>query len=71
MAGRAGIVVSPNDTAIYVANAADNTVSVVNRATDRIIKTIKVGNRPGRPALWSPRTTRPSTSGTPAPTPSR
>ena len=39
------IAVSPNDTTVYVTNAADNTVSVINRTTDRVVKTIKVKNK--------------------------
>jgi len=36
--------ISPNK--IYVTNAGDGTVSVINGKTNKVIKTISVGNKP-------------------------
>jgi YVTN family beta-propeller protein len=44
--GVAGIAVNPNTNRIYVANSIDNTVSVIDGATNTVIATIPVGLTP-------------------------
>lgn len=41
-----GITVSPDGKRVYVANGADNTVSVINTASNSVIATIRVGAGP-------------------------
>lgn len=41
-----GVVFNPAGTRAYVANQLDNTVSVINTATNTVIDTINVGNMP-------------------------
>ena len=45
-AGPAGLTVSPNGTRVYVANALDGTVSVINTATLGVTATIPVDEIP-------------------------
>jgi YVTN family beta-propeller protein len=40
------VAVNPNTNMIYVTNADDNTVSVIDGKTNNIVDTIKVGNNP-------------------------
>jgi YVTN family beta-propeller protein len=41
-----GLVVSPDGSAVYVANSGSNTVSVISASTNSVIGTIAVGNDP-------------------------
>ena len=41
-----GIAISPDGKEAYVANAGDNTVSVINTATKKVVATIPVGDEP-------------------------
>jgi len=40
------VVANPSLTYVYVANAADNTVSIINTSTEAVVQTIKVGKDP-------------------------
>ncbi|MEW6734408.1 MAG: hypothetical protein AB1489_23985 [Acidobacteriota bacterium] len=51
------LVLSGDDTKVYVANAVDGTVSVISTATNQVTKTIKVGSEP-RAVVLSPNGTR-------------
>lgn len=51
------LVLSADDTKVYVANTVDGTVSVVSTATNQVVKTIKVGTEP-RAVVLSPNGTR-------------
>jgi YVTN family beta-propeller protein len=46
-----GVVVSPDDKRIFVANGRGKTVSVVDAATDSILASVEVGARPWGIAL--------------------
>ena len=41
-----GVAASPNSSRVYVANSGNNTVSVINTATNQVISTIGVGSSP-------------------------
>jgi YVTN family beta-propeller protein len=43
-----GLAVTPDGTAVYVANSGDNPgdVSVINSATNTVVATVPVGNQP-------------------------
>ena len=40
------VAVTPDGTKVYVANAGSNNVSVINTATNTVVKTVSVGNAP-------------------------
>lgn len=44
--GAHGVVVSPDNSKIYVTNMFDNTVTVIDNETNKVITTIKVGTTP-------------------------
>ena len=48
-----GIVVSPDDKRIYVANGRGGTVSVIDAATNKVAQTVAVGQRPWGIAITS------------------
>jgi YVTN family beta-propeller protein len=50
----AGIAVNPTTNLIYVSNTGSNTVSVIDGATNAVIKTIPVGNQPKTVVLYAP-----------------
>jgi YVTN family beta-propeller protein len=41
-----GVVVSPDNKLVYVTNLYDGTVSVIDNAKDKVIKTVQVGEKP-------------------------
>ena len=41
-----GVSVSPDGSKVYVTNCSDNTVSVINTATNTVTATITVGSAP-------------------------
>jgi YVTN family beta-propeller protein len=49
-----GIAVNITTNLIYVSNAGSNTVSVIDGATNAVIKTIPVGNQPKTVVLYAP-----------------
>lgn len=49
----AGVVVSPDETKVYVANAGSNTISVVDALTNTVAATIDVGQSPYGVAISS------------------
>lgn len=51
------LVLSADDTKVYVANAVDGTVSVISTATNQVVRTITVGTEP-RAVVLSPNGTK-------------
>ena len=49
--GPVGVAVTPDGTHVYVANAAENTVSVIDTATGAVSASIPVGTSPVRVAI--------------------
>ena len=48
-----GVVVSPDDKRIYVANGRGGTVSVIEAGTNRVLSSVAVGQRPWGIAITS------------------
>ena len=49
-----GIAVNPATNLVYVSNTGSNTVSVIDGATNAVIKTISVGHQPTTVVLYAP-----------------
>jgi YVTN family beta-propeller protein len=41
-----GVAVTPDDSKVYIANSGDDTVSVINTGTNKVIGSIAVGSDP-------------------------